>query len=145
MFSSKNKNEDLPDGLYETTIIAKDLKLNGNIESLKNIRLDGQIEGNVNCQGKIIIGKNGKIKGEIFVQDAEIYGTINGKITVRGVLIIRQGANVQGEVFANNIVSEVGAKFNGTCKMKEINDNSKESYEVDNENFIVEENKEEII
>ena len=127
MFHSKNKDSN-GEGLYNTTIIGKDFNLNGNIDSMKNIRLDGKIDGIINCQGKVIIGKTGSLKGEINTQDAEIYGSVQGKIKVVGTLELKHGSNVRGEMYVKNLISEQGAKFNGTCYM----DNLEQRYETNN-------------
>ncbi|MDR2402374.1 MAG: polymer-forming cytoskeletal protein [Cytophagales bacterium] len=135
MFSSKNKNDNDSEGLYDTTIIGKDLKFNGDIDSVKNVRLDGKMDGKINCQAKLIIGRTGSLTGEIITQDAEIYGYVNGKIKVFGILELKKGSNIQGEIFTENIISEQGAKFNGRCCMNEIEKNSvnKQNIEIFND------------
>jgi len=120
MFQGKNKKDNKEEGLYDTTIIGKDFKFNGNIDSMKNIRLDGQIDGIINCQGKIIIGKTGNLKGEIFSQDAEIYGFVQGKMKIVNTLELKKGSEVRGEVYVKNLISEQGAKLNGTCYMDDL-------------------------
>lgn len=131
---SKNRGDDNSEGLYNTTIIGKDLKFNGNIDSMKNVRMDGKMEGNIDCQAKLIIGRTGSVKGEIVTQDAEIYGHIDGKIKVLGLLELRKGADIQGEIFAKNIVSEPGARFNGVCCMDDID--KKTEKKLENENIV---------
>ena len=111
------KKEDNTEGLFNTSIIAKSLKLTGDLDSEKNIRVDGKIEGNVHCRAKVIIGKGGIVNGTIVTQDAEISGTVNGKITTFGCLEVKNGANIQGEIFTNNVVTEQGANINGTFNM----------------------------
>ncbi len=123
----KKKKDDIPEGLFNTSIIAKSLKVTGDLDSEKNIRVDGMIEGNVHCRAKVIIGKSGVINGTIVTQDAEISGTINGKITTFGCLEIKNGANIQGEILTNNVVSEQGANINGSVNMIK-NQNSEQSY-----------------
>lgn len=119
MFHGKNK-KDNNEGLYNTTIIGKDFNFNGNIDSIKNIRLDGRIDGIINCQGKVIIGKTGSLKGEIITQDAEVYGSVQGKMKVLGTLELKNSSDVRGEIYVKNLISEQGAKFNGTCYMDDL-------------------------
>lgn len=128
MFHGKSNKDGSGEGLYNTTIIGKDFNLNGNIDSMKNIRLDGKIDGIINCQGKVIIGKTGRLQGEINTQDAEVYGLIQGKIKVLGTLELKNGSDVRGEIYVKNLISEQGAKFNGTCYM----DEQEQKYETNN-------------
>ena len=113
----KKKKEDSAEGLFNTSIIARSLKLTGDMESEKNIRIDGRVEGTVRCKAKVIIGKDGFLNGSITTQDAEVSGTVYGQINVFGCLEVKNGANIQGEIYTNNIVTEQGAKINGSFSM----------------------------
>ena len=139
MFSKifqKNNHDDNSEGLYNTTLISQNIKFTGDIEAEKNIRLDGYMEGNINCKGKVIIGKTGNLIGTIIAQEAEVYGTVTGKMKIFGLLELKEKANVEGEIFTNNIISEPSAKFNGTCQMINENENKFFKSEEDKNDFV---------
>ncbi len=94
-------------------------KVIGTIIADSDIRIDGQVEGDLQCKGKVVIGKSGIIKGIVECQNAEIHGKINGKITVSDTLSLRLTSTIDGEVKTRTLIVEPGAIFNGTCAMGE--------------------------
>ena len=50
---------------------AQDTKITGNIESDGDIRIDGALEGNLNCRGRVVVGPEAHIKGTIYGRNAE--------------------------------------------------------------------------
>ena len=92
-------------------------KIVGNITADSDFRIDGMIEGELKCTGKVVIGEAGKIKGTVSCQNAEILGLMDGKIICNQQLSLRASAKIQGDVQTKTLVVEPGAQFNGTCSM----------------------------
>ena len=97
--------------LNSTTIIK------GDIATDSDFRLDGKVEGNISCGGRLVIGETGSVIGEIKAKNADISGKINGKIFVDELTILRETAVVEGDITTVKITIEPGAIFNGTCNM----------------------------
>ena len=92
-------------------------KIVGNITANSDFRIDGLIEGEINCTGKIVIGEAGRVKGSIVCENAEILGLMDGKISCRQQLSLRASGKIQGDVQTKTLIVEPGALFNGTCSM----------------------------
>ena len=92
-------------------------KIVGNITADSDFRIDGLIEGELNCTGKVVIGEAGKVKGAIICQQAEIMGLLDGKVTCHQQLSLRANGKIQGDVHTKTLIVEPGAIFNGTCSM----------------------------
>lgn len=92
-------------------------KIVGTVTADSDYRIDGLIEGDLNCTGKVVIGEAGRIKGTVVCQNAEILGLLDGKITCQQQLSLRSSGKVQGEVQTKTLIVEPGAIFNGTCSM----------------------------
>lgn len=92
-------------------------KIVGNITADSDFRIDGTIEGEVNCSGKVVIGESGCIKGSIVCLNAEILGLMDGKITCKQQLSLRASGKIIGDVQTKTLIVEPGAMFNGTCSM----------------------------
>ena len=93
--------------------------IKGDIVSESNIRIDGELVGNLSTTGKLVIGPTGKITGDIVCQNADIEGTVEGTIKVDGVLLLKSTAKFYGEITTAKIGVENGAEFNGICKMSD--------------------------
>jgi len=92
-------------------------KIIGTIIADSDIRIDGNVEGDVNCTGKVVIGEQGLIHGNIQCQNAEIMGQLVGTVEVRQTLALRATGNIQGDVKTQTLIVEPEAVFNGTCSM----------------------------
>src|SRR3984957_17820878 len=91
--------------------------IEGEIKSDGDMRIDGTLKGNIQIQGKLVIGPTGQIDGEISCQNAEIHGTINGKVTVNELLFLKGTSKILGDIVIGKLAIEPGAQFSGSCVM----------------------------
>jgi len=94
-------------------------KIVGEIFADSDFRIDGDVEGTITCNGKVVIGQKGFLKGSISCANAEIIGTVEGNITVSEILSLRSTANIKGDVKTKILLVEPNAVFEGSCSMKE--------------------------
>ncbi|PHR35635.1 MAG: hypothetical protein COA38_01930 [Fluviicola sp.] len=105
---------DSPDRL---NVIVEGSKIIGDFIAESNVRIDGEIQGNVSSSAKIVIGQTGTITGNLICADADVEGRIEGTLKVEGLLTLRSKAKVTGEIVTAKIQIEEGAEFSGQCKM----------------------------
>ena len=91
--------------------------IDGEINSDADIRIDGRVRGNVISKGKLVLGANGVIEGDVRSENAYIEGRVNGKVEIADLLILSKSALVNGDIIIKKLVVEEGAKFNGKCTM----------------------------
>lgn len=91
--------------------------ITGDINCSGDIRIDGTLTGNLNVQGKVVIGTSGSIKGEVTCKNSQVEGKIEGKITVSELLSLKATASIIGDINTKKLAIEPGANFTGTCKM----------------------------
>jgi len=94
-------------------------KIVGQIMADSDFRIDGEVEGNITCSGKVVIGQKGFLKGSISCVNAEVIGTVEGDITVSETLSLRATAVITGEVKTKILLVEPNAVFDGTCSMRD--------------------------
>ena len=116
MFDKKPKS--YTDLLGKTNRIVEGTIIRGNILSQADFRLDGDLVGNFQSNGKIVIGPAGSVKGDIICKNADIEGKFNGKIQVAEVLNVKSKAVIHGEVTCAKLSVEPGADFSASCIMK---------------------------
>jgi len=131
MFSeNKKKAKSTTSSTTQQNRIVQGTKIIGTVVSDGGFRIDGEIEGDVKTQGKVVIGTTGKIIGTLTCENADIEGVFNGKLVVKETLSLRSTADIEGEVFISKLAVEPGATFNATCAMgsgvKTLNTNSVE-------------------
>lgn len=92
----------------------------GDLISDSNLRIDGEVTGNVSTSSKVVIGELGKISGNLTCLDADIEGKIEGVLKVEQTLVLREKARITGDIYTSKVQIEEGAVFNGKCKMGKI-------------------------
>ncbi len=112
---NKMKNVEMESKL--PNMIGPGTKIVGNIETNGDIRIDGNIEGNINSKGKVVVGNNGFVKGEVICSNAEISGTVQGKMAITELLSLKSSSKVSGDIRSGKLSIEPGALFTGTCAM----------------------------
>ena len=115
MFKDKKMKES---PVLERNVIGKKTSIVGDIHSEGDFRIDGTVEGSIRADGRVIIGKEGKVKGLIDCTNADIEGEVSGNISVSDMLTLKSTANIHGDVVIGKLTVESGASFNATCSMK---------------------------
>ena len=105
--------------------IEKSTTLKGNIKSKTDIRIDGNVEGEVVTKGKVILGKESNVIGKILCANADIEGKFDGELTASGTLSLKSGSNVKGKVKIQKLIVESGSIFNANCSMHSAEDGVK--------------------
>ena len=113
-----NDKKTKADGPDQLSRLVEGAEVVGNIRTRTSLRIDGIIQGNVACDGKIVLGSTGKITGDIECAEAEIEGRVEGNIQSAGLLCLRMSCFITGNISAANLVIENRAEFNGNCSMK---------------------------
>lgn len=124
MFEKKKKS--YTDLLGKTNRIVEGTIIKGDIISQADFRLDGELTGNFQSKGKIVIGPAGSVTGDIICKNADIEGKFNGKIQVAEILNVKNKAGIHGEVICGKLSVEPGADFSASCMMKTNKKNSSE-------------------
>ena len=101
--------------------ITAESKIIGTIVANNDIRIDGTVEGAIQCRGKVVIGEKGFVHGNIQCTNAEVQGRIEGKVEALQTLALRASANIQGDVVTQSLIVEPNAIFCGTCQMGKKN------------------------
>lgn len=100
-----------------TSLIGGGTVITGDIQSDGDLRIDGTLHGNINSAGKVIIGANGTVNGDVDATNAEVLGKVNGKLLIKGLLNIRDKALINGDIYTGQLQFEPSATFNGSCHM----------------------------
>ncbi len=103
------------------TSINPGTRIDGDISSDADIRLDGIMTGNMSSKAKVVIGAGGSVEGDIECQSADISGKVTGNLEVKDILFLKSSAVIMGNISTSKLVIENGAKFNGTCTMNSAN------------------------
>jgi len=117
MFSKLNESSKKSEMKETVNTIGLGTVINGDFQSKGDIRVDGILKGSVNTSGKVVLGKEGVIEGDVICNSADVSGTIKAKITVSQLLSLKTTAKLNGDIITNKLSIEPGAVFTGSCSM----------------------------
>lgn len=118
MFVKKNANS-RGAGIAAGTVttIALGTTLNGDVECDSDMRIDGNIIGNVMCKGKVVLGPSAIVQGDMTTANADVFGTVNGNLKTDDLTCLKAASTVNGNINTGRLQIEANAVFNGQCKM----------------------------
>jgi len=89
----------------------------GKIMSETSIRIEGQIQGEVDCAEDVTIGEGGVAQARIHARDVIIAGKVKGDVSAKGKMIITPTGELVGNAQVRAIIIEDGGLFTGNCTM----------------------------
>jgi cytoskeletal protein CcmA (bactofilin family) len=111
------KNKENSSSGFAHNALAAGTYVKGNIKAEEDLRIDGRLEGNIECSGKVIVGPQAEILGDIQCENTDLFGKVDGNIVANDTIRLKSSVRFSGEVITKYIEIETGALFNGTCKM----------------------------
>ena len=114
------KPEPAPNGATEVNrggTLSSGVSIKGTVRFQKELTLDCEVEGRIDSQGRLTVGKQAKIKGDIKTRSVIVDGTVNGNITAGERCELRAGCTVNGDIEAPRLVVDEAASFVGSAKI----------------------------
>ena len=103
------------DDISINTIIGKGSSISGNLRINGFVRLDGDIDGNLETDGNIIIGDSARIKGDVKAKAVIVGGIVVGNILAQESVKMLSNSAVLGDVISRKVQVEDKATFHGHC------------------------------
>lgn len=101
------------------TIVAASMRIEGELKSGGNIKIDGIISGKVQTSADLIIGSNAQIDADLIASNAVIAGIVKGNVTIKNSLTILETGKIIGNISCASLGIREGAYFSGNCRMQE--------------------------
>jgi cytoskeletal protein CcmA (bactofilin family) len=99
------------------TLIGKGARVQGNVDFLGGMHLDGAIAGNVRSDASpgatLSVSEAGSIEGNVDVPNVFLQGAVKGDIRARERVVLGATARVEGNVYYVIIEMTVGAQITG--------------------------------
>lgn len=99
------------------SFIGPGLRILGDCESGDTIRIEGVVEGGVRAKKAVVIGKGGRVTGDIETADAKIAGKVQGKLEIGSRLELAASSVIDGEIRAARMLLEEGGIVNGSVRI----------------------------
>lgn len=100
-----------------TSLISRNVVIEGQVEGPENLKVDGTIKGSININGNLIVGVTGLVEAEVEADNIIIEGRIEGTVQARGHLEIQTTGKMIGDISAQTIDIKEGSTFEGRSHM----------------------------
>lgn len=115
MARDRDSNAASPDSVI--SIIGPGMTIVGDCQTDGTVRIEGTVEGTVKAGKAVVVGKEGRVTGDIVTQDAVVSGTVDGSVTAASRLELQATCRIDGEVHTRRMQLEEGAVLNGNVVM----------------------------
>ncbi len=112
-------NSSLDDSLNAAaeTVVGPSVKIQGDLNSEGNIKIEGQVTGKVKTTQGVYVNEGAKITADVIAGNAVIGGEVLGNLKISGHLILQSTAKIIGDINCQILRVEDGAQFTGKCVM----------------------------
>jgi cytoskeletal protein CcmA (bactofilin family) len=102
----------------QQAVIGSTISIKGDLTGEEDLSIEGRLEGKIESRRhSVTIGKNGRIKGDIYAKTITIDGTVEGNLYGEEQLVVRQSGTVRGNIVAPRVALEDGSNFKGSIDM----------------------------
>ena len=95
----------------------KGVYLKGTLWVKGAVHFDGDFEGEIFSSSHFVVGKAGKILGNIKTYNVTNKGFIQGNLFAENKIALMNDSRLTGDVSTYNLIVEEGGNFEGRCKM----------------------------
>jgi cytoskeletal protein CcmA (bactofilin family) len=100
-----------------STVIGTDAQFKGDLTFQGGVRIDGQFEGTIQTNGRVLVNKSGRLKAEVKAGAIAVEGHVEGNLTAEDRVELRATAQLRGDVKAAKLLVVEGATFVGRCEV----------------------------
>jgi cytoskeletal protein CcmA (bactofilin family) len=104
----------------ETGLVAllyKGSRVTGQLTFQGPARIDGSVDGEIQCDGKLTIGEGADIRAKISGQIVVIKGRVEGNVTAKEKIELLAPARLYGNIDTPRLIITEGVVFDGDCSM----------------------------
>jgi len=99
------------------SILDRFSNFDGTFHSSRDLRIEGQAKGTIECQGTLHIAQGASIDAKVEAENITVAGDLDGQITCRGRLQILPSGRVRGTITTQTLVIHDGAFYEGQLAM----------------------------
>ena len=108
----ENKQNGAPEGPL-LAVFGSSARLEGKFTIADSIEIECEVAGEINVEGKLVVGENGIVQANVHTVDALIKGLYEGDMVATGEVEVTDTGRVSGNIETDSLVISKGGFFNG--------------------------------
>ena len=97
--------------------LLKGSRVTGQLNCQGPARIDGSVDGEIQCSGKLIIGEGAEVRAKVSAQIVVIHGRVEGNVTAKEKIELVAPARLYGNIVTPRLTITEGVVFDGECSM----------------------------
>ena len=97
--------------------LSSDVEVKGTLKFQNDLVFDGKIEGEIQSNATLTVGKSAHVQGEVKSKAVIIHGSVQGNIDAAERVELKATAQLIGDLRAGRIIIEDGATFVGKSEV----------------------------
>ena len=106
--------------------LGKGSRVEGRLTFEGSVRIDGEIDGEIDAQGSVLIGETAVVRAQISAASIVLKGKVTGDLLGRKRVELHVPARLQGNITTPSLVIHEGVVFEGHCSMGSVSDTKSE-------------------
>ena len=95
--------------------ISSGVSIKGTVKFRSELVMDGEFEGTIDSVGRLTVGRNGRVRGDIRTRSVTVHGTVDGKLSVDDKCELRSGCTLRGDIETARLVVDENVNFIGNA------------------------------
>ncbi len=99
------------------SVVAPGMTILGDVMCDGTVRVEGKIEGSIKATKSVVVGKDGRITGDIETQDVVVAGTVVGTVSGASRVELQETCRIEGDIRSRRVKLEEGGQIEGRLHM----------------------------
>jgi cytoskeletal protein CcmA (bactofilin family) len=100
-----------------TNVLSSGIEITGSIRFSNDMIIDGKVEGEITSEkGRVTIGENAFVRGDVTAGEVKVYGRIEGKIDSQRCEL-KDKSRINGDIRSKVFSMEEGAQLSGRTEI----------------------------
>lgn len=98
-------------------VLSSGVSIKGSVKFRSELVIDGEVEGTIDSIGRLTVGRNAHVRGEIRTRSVTIHGTVDGNLTAGECCELRAGCTLRGDIETSRLVVDDDVNFIGSAEI----------------------------
>ncbi len=99
------------------SVVGPGMEIVGDIKCDGTVRVEGRVEGSIRATKSVVVGKGGKVTGDIETQDVVIAGSVVGTVVGASRVELQETCRIEGDIRSRRIKLDEGGQVEGRFHM----------------------------
>jgi cytoskeletal protein CcmA (bactofilin family) len=98
-------------------VLSSDVSIKGSVKFRSELVIDGDLEGTIDSIGRLTVGRNAHVRGDIKSRSVTVHGTVDGNLSAGEKCELRAGCILRGDIETSRLVVDDDVTFIGSAEI----------------------------